>query len=308
MNNHLSIHSLSKKYKNSSNFANKNITIVFSPGEIVAVTGHNGAGKTTFLNQIIGVTKPTSGSITFQGHSLDKNWKMARQFAAMMPQFHAPLDGVTMQQSIEAILRIRGFNKSDIQTHVIEIMQELKISKWSHVQGQKLSGGLQRLTSFAMSIVAPPPILLLDEPTNDVDPIRRKIIWNSLRKLAQKGHIVIVVTHNLLEVDQYADRYLLFDKGTLIKDAYVRKSLEKTLIQMHLVLFSEKEFEMQELPRNIGCILQKGELRYDITLSQEQVVDAMIWINEKISSREVTNYSLSPQTLENTYGGLTNEK
>ncbi|EPI20143.1 hypothetical protein D353_01553 [Enterococcus faecium OC2A-1] len=126
--------------------------------------------------------------------------------------------------------------------------------------------------------------------------------------MAQKGHIVIVVTHNLLEVDQYADRYLLFDKGTLIKDAYVRKSLEKTLIQMHLVLFSEKEFEMQELPRNIGCILQKGELRYDITLSQEQVVDAMIWINEKISSREVTNYSLSPQTLENTYGGLTNEK
>lgn len=308
MNNHLSIHSLSKKYKNSINFANKNITIVFSPGEIVAVTGHNGAGKTTFLNQIIGVTKPTSGSITFQGHSLDKNWKMARQFAAMMPQFHAPLDGVTMQQSIEAILRIRGFNKSDTQTHVIEIMQELKISKWSHVQGQKLSGGLQRLTSFTMSIVAPPPILLLDEPTNDVDPIRRKIIWNSLRKLAQKGHIVIVVTHNLLEVDQYADRYLLFDKGTLIKDAYVRKSLEKTLIQMHLVLFSEKEFEMQELPRNIGCILQKGELRYDITLSQEQVVDAMIWINEKISSREVTNYSLSPQTLENTYGGLTNEK
>ncbi|MBX4224117.1 ABC transporter ATP-binding protein, partial [Enterococcus faecium] len=119
---------------------------------------------------------------------------------------------------------------------------------------------------------------------------------------------VIVVTHNLLEVDQYADRYLLFDKGTLIKDAYVRESLEKTLIQMHLVLFSDKEFEMQELPRNIGCILQKGELRYDVTLSQEQVVDAMIWINEKISSREVTNYSLSPQTLENTYGGLTNEK
>lgn len=213
-----------------------------------------------------------------------------------------------MQQSIEAILRIRGFNKSDTQTHVIEIMQELKISKWAHVQGQKLSGGLQRLTSFAMSIVAPPPILLLDEPTNDVDPIRRKIIWNSLRKLAQKGHIVIVVTHNLLEVDQYADRYLLFDKGTLIKDAYVRESLEKTLIQMHLVLFSDKEFEMQELPRNIGCILQKGELRYDVTLSQEQVVDAMIWINEKISSREVTNYSLSPQTLENTCGGLTNGK
>ncbi|MRB67626.1 AAA family ATPase, partial [Bacillus thuringiensis] len=89
----------------------------------------------------------------------------------------------------------------------------------SHVQGQTLSGGLQWLTSFAMSIVAPPPILLLDEPTNNVDPIRRKIIWNSLRKLAQKGHIVIVVTHNLLEVDQYADRYLLFDKGTLIKDA-----------------------------------------------------------------------------------------
>ncbi|MED0715970.1 hypothetical protein P4S80_14640 [Aeribacillus composti] len=69
-----------------------------------------------------------------------------------------------------------------------------------------------------MSVVCPPPIILLDEPTNDVDPVRRKLVWNYMRKLARNGHIVLVVTHNLLEVEQYADRYLLLDQGRLIRD------------------------------------------------------------------------------------------
>lgn len=258
MNNELSIHSLSKKYRAGSSFANQNINATFYSGEIVAITGHNGAGKTTFLNQIIGVTKPSSGSITFQGYSLGKDWRKARQFSAMMPQFHAPLNGVTMRQSIESILRIRGLNKRDIQYHTTEVMKELKIAKWANVPGQKLSGGLQRLTSFAMSIAAPPPILLLDEPTNDVDPIRRKIIWHSLKKLAKKGHIVIVVTHNLLEVDQYADRYLLFDKGSVIKDAYIHDTLKEKLVETQLVVFSDKVLNPNELPLNIGHTLMLG--------------------------------------------------
>ncbi|ECB9828926.1 ATP-binding cassette domain-containing protein [Listeria monocytogenes] len=308
MNSELSIHSLSKKYRTGNNFANQRINTTFYPEEIVAITGHNGAGKTTFLNQIIGITKPSSGSITFQGYSLGKDWRKARQFATIMPQFHAPLNGVTMRQSIESILRIRGLSKSDIQYQVTEVMKELKISKWANVPGQKLSGGLQRLTSFAMSIAAPPPILLLDEPTNDVDPIRRKIIWNSLKKLSKKGHIIIVVTHNLLEVDQYADRYLLFDKGSLIKDEYIHKASNEKLTQTQLVVFSDKIFNSNELPSNMGINFQEDEMRYDIQLSTDQVIDAIIWINTKLSSKEILNYRLSPQTLESTYGGLTNEE
>ncbi|MGL4973370.1 MAG: ABC transporter ATP-binding protein, partial [Culicoidibacterales bacterium] len=213
----LTLHNISKRYL-SNTYANKNINTSFTLGEIVAIIGHNGAGKTTLLNQIIGVTKPDSGAITFNGYSFIKNPTIARKFTAIMPQLHAPLTGVTMSQSIQSILKIRGFNHEISKQYTSEILDDLKITAWSNKKGDDLSGGLQRLTSFAMTVAAPPPIILLDEPTNDVDPIRRKLIWKHLKKLANKGHIIIVVTHNLLEVEQYAQRYIWLHKGEIIQD------------------------------------------------------------------------------------------
>lgn len=69
-----------------------------------------------------------------------------------------------------------------------------------------------------MSLESSYPIIVLDEPTNDVDPIRRAIMWRYLQKLAKQGIIIIVVTHNILEVEEYADRYVLLDKGMVKKD------------------------------------------------------------------------------------------
>lgn len=107
MNQQLELHSLSKKYKKSESYANDNINLRFNKGEITAIAGHNGAGKTTMLNQIIGITKSTKGSITFNGLSFARDSKIAREYVSMMPQLHAPLAGITMAQSVESIIRIR---------------------------------------------------------------------------------------------------------------------------------------------------------------------------------------------------------
>lgn len=227
MSKQLVLHSLSKKYNKSEKFANKNIKLTFFSGEISAITGHNGAGKTTMLNQVIGITKPSKGSITFNGKSFVTESKVAREYVSMMPQLHAPLNGVTMSQSIRSILRIRGLSEKEVKRETTKILKELAINDWKDTPGQKLSGGLRRLTSFAMTVAYPAPILLLDEPTNDVDPIRRQIIWKHLRKLAKSGHIIIVVTHNLLEVEKYADRYILMNNGKVLENKRLQeRSLE----------------------------------------------------------------------------------
>ncbi|XZC48469.1 ATP-binding cassette domain-containing protein [Enterococcus faecalis] len=80
MNQQLELHSLSKKYKKSESYANDNINLRFNKGEITAIAGHNGAGKTTMLNQIIGITKSTKGSITFNGLSFARDSKIAREY------------------------------------------------------------------------------------------------------------------------------------------------------------------------------------------------------------------------------------
>lgn len=305
----LIVRSISKSYKRGKKKANKNISISFIPGEISALTGHNGAGKTTLLQQIMGINKPDQGSITYRGHSFITEPFAARNMISMMPQFHAPLSGVTLKQAIEAILMIRGIQKQDRLLAVRKILSDLQIEDWATVPGEKLSGGLQRLTSFAMTVVAPPPILLFDEPTNDVDPVRRKVIWQYLRMLADQGHIIIVVTHNLLEVEQNADRFLLLDHGELLKNEKTSLLKSELLTSSLLRITCKKIIKNSDFPSSFEVVADiDGELNYEIHLINEQVESAVKWLFKMVDKGLISHYDLSPYPLEALYKGVTNAR
>lgn len=305
----LELHSVSKKYQKSNEFANDNISVSFIPGEVVAITGHNGAGKSTLLNQIIGITRPTTGAITFNNYSFTTDGASARKFVSMMPQFHAPLRGVTMKQSIESILRIRGLS-NDVVGQTNLILKELNISDWKDTPGEKLSGGLQRLTSFAMTVAAPPPIILLDEPTNDVDPVRRKIMWLHLKKLAKSGHIVIVVTHNLFEVEHFSDRYILLDKGKLIDDKKIG-DLQDDKYSSHIlsVYIDQSEIiDPKTFPESINYKFSSEDNLYEFEMNSEQILNGFKWVTSMIKNKKVINYNISTKSISNTYEELTDGK
>ena len=303
--NKLIIDSISKTYKKGNVKANDNITVKICPNEITALIGHNGAGKTTLLNQIIGNIKPDSGKITYNGVSLTKNTRIARELVSIMPQFHAPLEGVTLKQSIESILRIKGVSERELHLYTKQILKELDIEKWADHAGNKLSGGLQRLTSFAMAAAYPSDIILFDEPTNDVDPVRRKLIWQYMRKLAKEGHLVFVVTHNLLEVEQYKDLYILLNKGLIIRDASTT-AIKNDFISMMIITMQNFE-ELENLPKSKHCEFRKDEMQLILTLSETQVSGAVDWILKLISRVKVLNYKLTSSSLDMLYGGMIDE-
>ncbi|TLG78431.1 ABC transporter ATP-binding protein [Vagococcus zengguangii] len=306
MNKHLELHSLSKKYKKANHYANENINLTFNQGEISAITGHNGAGKTTMLNQIIGITKPTKGSITFDGVSFATDSKIAREYVSMVPQLHAPLAGVTMAQSVESILRIRGLNQKEAKKECNKILEELKIDEWKDTPGQKLSGGLRRLTSFAMAVAFPSPIIVLDEPTNDVDPIRRQIIWKHLKKLSHDGHVIIVVTHNILEVEKYADRYILMNRGKVIEDKNLKEQSIEINERNHMIVNFINLNDLKEvaIPNATQTNTDDEELVIEMELTNYQVPDAINWVMNLIIERKVQNYKVSPKSLNETYGEM----
>lgn len=301
----LEINSLSKYYKKGKVMANNNISTTFSPYEVTAIVGHNGAGKSTFLNQIIGIVKPTEGDITYNGDSFTTSTNIARNLVSMMPQFHAPLTGVTLRQSIESVLHIRGISGKKNKVYVDEILTELNIEEWANKPGEKLSGGLQRLASFAMAVINPPPIILLDEPTNDVDPVRRKLIWKYMKRLSKNGHIILVVTHNLLEVEQFADRYLLFNQGILVKDERTGEVNEDNLISTLTITFNIWA-SFYDLPDAIEIEYIEDEMQIILTLTAEQIPYAITWLLNLINQGKITNYKLTSASLEASYGGLTN--
>jgi ABC-2 type transport system ATP-binding protein len=303
----LTIDSLSKEYKSGKVKANQNISVCFYEGQITAVIGHNGAGKTTLLKQIVGSVRPDSGSITYHGFSLLENMKVTRNIVSMMPQFQVPLEGVTLRQSIESILRVRCVKGAKVKIETDAILSALDIESWAKQSGNKLSGGLQRLTSFAMAVACPAPIILFDEPTNDVDPVRRKRIWQYMRKLAKEGHIVVVVTHNLLEVEQYADRFLLFEHGKIIQDAPAR-GINSQFTQSTLSVYVNDTILLKDLPLATETKYVEDEGKIVLTLAKEQIYDALAWVLSMTEQSKIISYKLSSASLDESYGEMTNEK
>lgn len=183
----------------------------------------------------------------------------------------------------------------------------MDIEQWADRAGNKLSGGLQRLTSFAMAVAYPSDIILLDEPTNDVDPIRRKLIWKYMRELTKNGHIIFVVTHNLLEVEQYTDRYILMNKGRMIQNV-------STAVMSHdfasnvMIVYLQDGDELYHLPENETNEYKEDEMQLVLTLSEKQVPSAVNWLMELIRRGKVLNYKITSATLDLQYRGMIDDK
>ncbi|HDV0832527.1 TPA: ABC transporter ATP-binding protein, partial [Enterococcus faecalis] len=170
-------------------------------------------------------------------------------------------------------------------------------------------GGLRRLTSFAMAVVYPSPIIVLDEPTNDVDPIRRQKIWRYLKKLSNKGHIIIVVTHNILEVEKYADRYILMNHGKVLEDKNLKKQSIKINDRNYMTVnfLNLSDLKSVIVPSAIQTNINDEELMIEMELENSQVLEAVDWVMKLVIERKVQNYKVSPKSLNETYGELIDE-
>ncbi len=301
----LTIKKLTKLYKNNIK-ANDDISLTFESGEITALIGHNGAGKTTLLNQIIGLVEPTKGEILINNIDIVKKPSLARILVSSMPQFQVPIKGVSVFQAVESILRIRGFSKKISKKKTVNIINELQISDWENVSGEKLSGGLQRLTSFAMTVMSESKVVLLDEPTNDVDPVRRIIMWKYLRKLADSGVIVIIVTHNLLEVEKYADRYILLDRGCVKKDTKICGKSLKNNKQILNILGIEKE-DISKFSSIKDIRYYDEEKRLVVFLQESEVIQAIDATLKLLKAEKLVSYDLKTGNLNDNYEEMINE-
>lgn len=284
--------------------ANQAISLTFRPGELVALIGHNGAGKTTLLNQVIGTVKPTSGDIRYGASSLIAAPDLARRIASMMPQTYAPLTGVTPLQAITSIARLRGLPSADAKRVALELIDSLDISRWKDTGGEKLSGGLHRLTSYAMAVVAPPPVLLVDEPTNDVDPVRRPLIWRHLCGLVDDGHTVVVITHNLFEVQRVADRYVLLQNGAVLVDSTPRQLAQQARTATLTVSIRPGAETVSTPPAAAHAVHEDGQ--HTLNLEPAQIPAAIEWVLHLVSTGAADNYALTPASLESLYEGITN--
>lgn len=286
----LTIENLTKSF-DKQHFANNHIFLEIEAAKITAFLGHNGAGKSTLLKQMIGFIKPDQGDVHYGDISFIHNRKQARTMMSYMSQQYAPLDKLTVEQNLEMIGRMRGLGTSELKKEIEHLLADLEIVEYRDKQGKNLSGGLKRLTSFAMALIGSADIMLLDEPTNDVDPVRREKQWQLLQKLAYKGHTIIIVTHNLLEVEKYADNFALFNHGKLLKSGPVHQMSYKNHYQISFNFVSKEFVSLFENFTIVnGCVCQ-------MEIEESELTRILIQVKEGLEKGIISNLSVKMKTL-----------
>ena len=289
--------------------ANDRVSLQVRPGEVVGLLGHNGAGKTTLVSQIVGLLKPDRGTIRVSGADAIAAPAWARRCVALQPQAQAPLDGLTPRTAIEIAARLRGMTRSDARRATRALAEELDIGGWldrrATPDGGGLSGGVRRLTAFAMAAVAPVPLVILDEPTNDVDAGRRRKLWRTVRRLGDDGAGVLLVTHNVVEAERVVDSLVVLDRGRVVANGtpgQLRDSGDSDL-QLELSLHpdgADPTEQASDIPIPIARRVRSGR-RVLMTLAAADAAAAVAWATTLRSSARIDGYTLAPATLEDAY-------
>ncbi len=216
------------------------LSLSISEAEVFGLLGPNGSGKTTTINCLTGILKPTSGTIRVGGFDVQSQGLQARQIMGVSPQETAIYSYLTGKENVELFGRLYSVSKDALKLRVDYVLEKVGLMDDAGRRVGKYSGGMKRRVSIAMALVTDPKIVLLDEPTVGMDPQARRSVWDFVLDLRDKGKTVVLTTHYMEEADELCDEVGIIDRGKLIalgspgdlKDKYRAKDLEDVFIQL----------------------------------------------------------------------------
>lgn len=208
---------LVKIYKTGKVQAVNGLNLQIKQGEIYALIGANGSGKTTSLNMISGALFPTSGSIKVLGHEIPQDRRLITSRIGFAPQDYSIYEDLSLEENVRFFSRLYGMSKSEFEPKFQELLKILRLEEKRKALVKNLSGGMKRRTSIACSLIHSPKIVFFDEATVGVDPVLRTFFWEYFRSLKDKG-VTLVITSHVMDEAERADRIGLMRAGKLIAE------------------------------------------------------------------------------------------
>jgi sodium transport system ATP-binding protein len=187
-------------------------------GEITALIGSNGAGKSTTLNMIAGILLPTSGEIEFNNKNYDQNYKEVKANLGYLTCDMALYETFSVHETLSFLGELKSFSQSKIKERIEELVEQFSLHKIMNKHYSELSSGQKQRSLIAASIIHDPKILIFDEVTASLDLVIAKDIMDFLIKEKEKGKAIIFSTHILSEVEYISDRILMIEKGKMVKE------------------------------------------------------------------------------------------
>lgn len=180
-----------------------NVSFTAQPGTLTAIIGPSGAGKSTLAKVIGGMVSPSSGRVMLGHRDVHAEYESLRGTIGLVPQDDVLHRQLTVGQALAyaAELRLPGVTSAERQSAVIGVLQQLELTDHVDTRVSNLSGGQRKRASVALELLTSPSVLILDEPTSGLDPALDRQVMRMLRRLADPGRVVIVVTHSLTYLD-----------------------------------------------------------------------------------------------------------
>ena len=193
------------------------VSFAVRPGESFGLLGPNGAGKTTTVRVLATLLRATEGRALVAGYDVRRNGLEVRASIGYIPQALSADGALTARENLEFYARVTSVPRQVRKERIAEAVEAMEIGGWLDRLARTLSGGMLRRLEIATALLNRPRVLLLDEPTVGLDPNARRVVWDRLHALREKGGTTILVTTHLMEeAERHCDRLAIMDHGQLV--------------------------------------------------------------------------------------------
>lgn len=228
---------LTKKF--GSFVANDKLNFEVKKGEVFGFLGANGAGKTTAIRIMCGLSKPTSGKVSVAGFDIYTQSELIKKNIGYMSQKFSLYEDLTVYENIRFYGGIYGMKRKAIRTKADKLLEEIGIMKYRNSLIASLPLGWKQKLAFLIAIIHEPDIVFLDEPTGGVDPITRRQFWDLIFKASHEGITVFVTTHYMDEAE-YCDRISIMVDGKIVAldtpenltTKYASKNMDEVFVKL----------------------------------------------------------------------------
>ncbi|QKG79918.1 ABC transporter ATP-binding protein [Tenuifilum thalassicum] len=216
-----------------------NLTFSVSKGEIFGLLGANGAGKTTTIRMLCGLLAPSSGKILVSGYDAFTQPEQIRASIGYMSQKFSLYSDLTVWENIRFFGGIYGLWGAELKKRAEELVDEFSMHEFQNVKVESLPMGWRQRISLAVSLVHRPPVIFLDEPTSGVDPIARRMFWETIHQISSGGTTVLVTTHYMDEAEychtaliMVDGKIVAMDKPKVLKEQMKAQSMNEVFITL----------------------------------------------------------------------------
>lgn len=194
----------------------KRLELHVPAGELFAMLGHNGAGKTTSIKMLVGLLRPGEGRVSVDGHDVVKQPRQAAQLLGYVPDEPHLYDKLSGREFLTFVARMHGLSPESADEAIAREIDRFGLSRFVDELTESYSHGMKQRTVFAAALLHDPRVLVVDEPLVGLDPHSIRLVKDLLREHARRGATVFMSTHTLTAAEEIADRIGVMNRGEMI--------------------------------------------------------------------------------------------